>query len=244
MDKKNTLLLTVIAIATLLVAVVGATFAYFTAQTGTGATTPVTVTTSTSDSLTYGSWAAIALTPNQENFAQGMGDQVGTTGGNVTLQANADTTAEYCYKAALNITTNQLTYSVKDTNNDGTEDDPTPELVISVTKTAGVTAGLPAGEDGTGAIASSTGTVIQLFTNEDITTRTTNLEFPTAQGGTDYIHKLSAAANQKIEDAWSITVTFKNLNVDQQVNTNKLFAANLVYTTVDCTTGNPVTSGS
>jgi len=31
MDKKNTMLLTVIAVATLLVAVVGATFAYFTA---------------------------------------------------------------------------------------------------------------------------------------------------------------------------------------------------------------------
>ena len=31
-NKKNTILLTVIAVATLLVAVVGATFAYFTAQ--------------------------------------------------------------------------------------------------------------------------------------------------------------------------------------------------------------------
>lgn len=38
MEKKNTILLTVIAVATLLVAVVGATFAYFTASTqGTGA---------------------------------------------------------------------------------------------------------------------------------------------------------------------------------------------------------------
>lgn len=35
MDKKNTMLLTVIAVATLLVAVVGATFAYFTASTAT-----------------------------------------------------------------------------------------------------------------------------------------------------------------------------------------------------------------
>lgn len=36
MEKKNTILLTVIAVATLLVAVVGATFAYFTATTGLG----------------------------------------------------------------------------------------------------------------------------------------------------------------------------------------------------------------
>ena len=36
MEKKNTILLTVIAVATLLVAVVGATFAYFTATATTG----------------------------------------------------------------------------------------------------------------------------------------------------------------------------------------------------------------
>lgn len=48
MEKKNTVLLTVIAVATLLVAVVGATFAYFTATTtptGNGGTTDVTTTT-------------------------------------------------------------------------------------------------------------------------------------------------------------------------------------------------------
>jgi len=43
MDKKNTMLLTVIAVATLLVAVVGATFAYFTvSSTNSTATTSVT----------------------------------------------------------------------------------------------------------------------------------------------------------------------------------------------------------
>lgn len=43
MDKKNTMLLTVIAVATLLVAVVGATFAYFSVQGGVaGNTTAVT----------------------------------------------------------------------------------------------------------------------------------------------------------------------------------------------------------
>lgn len=48
MEKKNTILLTVIAVATLLVAVVGATFAYFTASTnpdGSGGTDTVNTTT-------------------------------------------------------------------------------------------------------------------------------------------------------------------------------------------------------
>jgi len=48
MDKKNTMLLTVIAVATLLVAVVGATFAYFTASnTNDNQTTVVTGQTTT-----------------------------------------------------------------------------------------------------------------------------------------------------------------------------------------------------
>lgn len=52
MEKKNTILLTVIAVATLLVAVVGATFAYFTAtNTNTGAGQSAEVTTNTVGSV-------------------------------------------------------------------------------------------------------------------------------------------------------------------------------------------------
>ena len=75
MEKKNTILLTVIAIATLLVAVVGATFAYFTASVstnegngGTGTTTVKSKTTATA-SMDLGTNASdiktqITLTPN------------------------------------------------------------------------------------------------------------------------------------------------------------------------------------
>ena len=45
MEKKNTLLLTVIAVATLLVAVVGATFAYFSLTTSGGSSTEATIST-------------------------------------------------------------------------------------------------------------------------------------------------------------------------------------------------------
>ena len=46
-NRKNTILLTVIAVATLLVAVVGATFAYFTAQGGDDVSKNINVTTET-----------------------------------------------------------------------------------------------------------------------------------------------------------------------------------------------------
>ena len=53
MEKKNTILLTVIAVATLLVAVVGATFAYFTASTaGSGDNSTGTVNTATVGNVT------------------------------------------------------------------------------------------------------------------------------------------------------------------------------------------------
>ena len=52
MEKKNTVLLTVIAVATLLVAVVGATFAYFTAtNTGTGDSDTASATTAQVSSI-------------------------------------------------------------------------------------------------------------------------------------------------------------------------------------------------
>lgn len=54
MEKKNTVLLTVIAIATLLVAVVGATFAYFSASvTSTDKTTVTTTTAKANDVFSY-----------------------------------------------------------------------------------------------------------------------------------------------------------------------------------------------
>ena len=54
MDKKNTMLLTVIAVATLLVAVVGATFAYFSVTvSGNNTATNVTGNTGKVATLTY-----------------------------------------------------------------------------------------------------------------------------------------------------------------------------------------------
>ncbi len=50
-NKKNTMILTIVAVATLLVAVVGATFAYFSTGIGGSSTTKATVTTATPGSI-------------------------------------------------------------------------------------------------------------------------------------------------------------------------------------------------
>ena len=52
-NRQNTALLTVIAVATLLVAVVGAIFAYFTTTSNTGSTSTITATTGTM-AITFG----------------------------------------------------------------------------------------------------------------------------------------------------------------------------------------------
>ena len=60
MEKKNVVLLTVIAVATLLTAMVGSTFAFFTAQvTGTGNTTEVVNASTAEVTATYSDGSAI-----------------------------------------------------------------------------------------------------------------------------------------------------------------------------------------
>ena len=55
-NRKNTILLTVIAVATLLVAVVGATFAYFTAKGGGTVTNNIEVKTGKYGDTSYDFW--------------------------------------------------------------------------------------------------------------------------------------------------------------------------------------------
>ncbi|MDE6285307.1 MAG: hypothetical protein K2M17_06130 [Bacilli bacterium] len=209
MDKKNTLLLTVIAVATLLVAVVGATFAYFTAQTGEGQSAPIKVTTATNDTLEYGSFDPINISATQQNFGQGEGNRIGTTSGQVTLKANTETATEYCYTASIDVTENTFGY---------TTEAHTPELIFTATKNS-----------------------TNIFTNYDITTikvgnasAENGLRIPTTAGGTNYIHVISANAGQTVNDAWSATVQFVNLDSDQEANTGKSFKASLNFATVSC----------
>lgn len=101
MEKKNTILLTVIAVATLLVAVVGATFAYFTAAaTGTGTGTASTGTTANVGdneiALTHTGDTADVAYPGGLMVA-GAKIEATTTGANTlnaayTLNATVDTT--------------------------------------------------------------------------------------------------------------------------------------------------------
>ena len=126
MEKKNTLLLTVIAIATLLVAVVGATFAYFQAQLGSGASANVTVTTQSTDQLTFNAVQLVVGPATQTNFYEGAGNLSDTKSASVSLSPSTGGNATYCYTATLNVTANTFEYTTGVTA--------TPELTISASK--------------------------------------------------------------------------------------------------------------
>lgn len=224
-NKKNTILLTVIAVATLLVAVVGATFAYFTAQGGKSAQADVTVKTGTAASTSFGTWDAIAIYADQTTFAQDAGDATGSSTGEVSwtapgaTQTYTPTEAErsMCYTATLQITKN--TFVVSSTNTTGL-----PELVFKAEM------GHMTGEGKTKQFTSEKVVINDL----DITTTKTNIQIPTAAGETTYVHKLVADAGATVTDAWKLTVTLKNLDVDQNDNTGKEFVGAVVFDKATC----------
>lgn len=211
-NKKNTILLTVIAVATLLVAVVGATFAYFTAQGGSTSQADIIVKTGTAASSAFGTYTAISIYADQNNFAEGKGDQTGSSTGTVSwtapgaTQTYKPTEAErtMCYTATLNVESNTFVVSSQNTAGD-------PELLFTAQK----------------------GTT-KVIENMDITTTKTDVQIPTAAGGSTYIHKLTAEAGETVTEDWTLTVTLKNLAVDQNDNTGKSFSGAVKFTKADC----------
>lgn len=93
MEKRNTLLLTVIAIATLLVAVAGATFAYFASEANTDAVLPVTATTGQMASLTAITEDSIVIDVTADKMLKSeAGDDkaaVVTDDGKITVELDA-----------------------------------------------------------------------------------------------------------------------------------------------------------
>lgn len=217
-NKKNTILLTVIAVATLLVAVVGATFAYFTASGAQGTTGNVTVSTGTAASSEFGVIKALNLYADATTFAQGGDDVTGETTGTVkwtapgATQEHTPDEAErsFCYTAALNITANTFTVSAANTEK-------LNELEFTAKKGSTV--------------------LLDKVSLVDLDTKvgkTGSINIPTTAGGSEYTHKLIADAGASLTDEWTITVTLKNLDMNQNENTGKQLTGQIAFTKVNC----------
>ena len=207
MQNKKQIILSIIAIVTLAILVIGASFAYFAAQGNTSAQTSATVKTYTVDVFSFETGAPISFSLNQDNFASGKDNQTGSTFAKAILTANNKTnTATDHYNLYLNISENTFTY---------TQDENTPELLLTIKDTSGNEITSITGlthktvTDGKGAsisgfdITTKSG-VITLFDNREIT------------------------ANPAKTEEWNITVTFVNYNADQSANAGKSFRGQIL----------------
>ena len=224
--KKNTILLTVIAVATLLVAVVGATFAYFTAQGGAAVDANINVATGSQASADFGTINDMTIYADATTFAKGAGNREGTSTGTVKWTApgaTADHTPEelertFCYTVTIKVNANTFGYTTEDNK---------AELLLNITKDANeITTGI------TGLTYTSVvdGKGITL-NGWDITTGTPTIEIP---GDSGNVHKIIADAGAEKTNSWQTKVTLVNLDADQNGNTNKNFAAVLSFSKVKC----------
>ena len=112
-NKKN-LLFTVIGAITLIVVTLGATYAYFVAQSGGGVNIDTNVITGTTDNLSFSFGDSINIQANQENFGQGMGNLSDATTASAMLRSNDVTnTARATYNIYLIIENNNFVYGLE-----------------------------------------------------------------------------------------------------------------------------------
>ncbi len=225
MDKEkgngNTVLLTVIGVATLLVALVGATFAYFSATITSTAKESIYITTVNPIALKYVGSSAIKL----ENIAPGESGTSTFTVENATTAEEGATGVVQTYDLHLIVEENGL---VNKSTDDSTGTEQTADNQLVVTVTGAVTTAGHAKNDTTDTAntikALATGTTVGLAGTEagvyDLTDGTT-----AAAAGKDYL----LLDDQEIlvggKHTYTVTVDFRNNNLNQNVNKGKTFKA-------------------
>ena len=207
MEKNKTKILIVVAIVALAFLIVGATYAYFTAQIGDGKRAEINVTTYTTDVLTFATGDAINLEADQTTFGKDKGSVSGATYASALLTANNKTNkAVEHYYLYLNIEKNTFTYSLNDNK---------PELIMTITD-----------KDGNEVknIEGLTYTEVTDRTNKKIS----GYDITTKNGLVTIFNNREIIAEPKAEDKWNITITFVNYEADQNANAGKVLSTKLI----------------
>ena len=207
MEKKKMVIYSIVALVTLALLVVGATYAYFQNQYGSASNADVSVTTYTTDMLTFETGSNINISADQETFAEGKGNRIGSTFARATLQANNKTnTATAKYNVYLNIENNTFTYT-----NTGT-----PELLLQVINK---TTGTP--------ITSITGLNYKTVTDGK-NTSISGFDITNKSGLITILNNKEINASPKTIEEYTITITFINHNYDQNINAGKSFNSKVI----------------
>ena len=205
-NKRNTML-TVFGISVLVIALVGSTFAYFTAQQGGTSTQDVSVTSNTTDNLSFTIGNDITFTASEANFYQGGNNVSGSTSAQALLTPNNNTNqATMNYYMYLNLTSNPTVYSTGNTNEDA-------ELVLQVF-------------DGSNQLVTLTGLGSQVALGNGY-----GYDITGQEGLITLLNNHAITANgSATTENWSVVITLVNLNLDQNDNTNKTITGEIIMT--------------
>ena len=206
-NKKQALILSIVAVVTLIALVVGATYAYFKAQGGTGSSTEVKVTTYTTDMLTFTTGSAISLYADQSSFGQEKGSLSGETFAKATLVANNKTNeATDNYYVYFNIENNTFKYTLGEDK---------PELILTVTA--------PDGSEVT-SLPGLTHTTVQDRENKSIS----GFDVTTTNGLITIANKKTITATPNAEEEYTLKLTFVNYEGDQTANATSTLSAKVM----------------
>ena len=269
-NRKSTILLTVIAVATLLVAVVGATFAYFTAQGGAAANTPVTVQTYKTSTGSFNlEGAELSISASQQNFVengnslQDTGTATATfTGATGTGESGANVEQDFCYTVSLEVAAGAngfIAENVPVSEGSGTVAANNPDVLLF---NASINNGTDNALDDNGSlgaatwVASSTGYQLSTGTAGQTTTFSgfdiialDEGKYPvvingaTTTAGSVNVYKLTSNGTAADTDTWTFSLTLVNTTEDQNTLTGTSgisYASKIVFDQVSCTDGSVV----
>ena len=201
-NEKKMLALSFLGVLTFIAVVVGATYAYFTAQGGGTGNIDINATTNTTDNLSFQVGNAISLTANQEDFGSGAGNKSGSTYARATLTANnATNNATRHYYVYLDITSNDFEYTTVDEQ---------AELLLKVT-------------DPTGAEVTTLGS-LERKTSGGVT----GFDITETTGLITIADNYEIVSTGTEEQEWQIEIIFVNLDSDQNGNAGKSFSSQLI----------------
>ncbi len=228
MDKKNTLLLTVIAVATLLVAVVGATFAYFTASSGTNEASEVNVQTRSVD-VTSTTATDVTMVVQLSDMVQGNG-----ANDHSVYKNNTDATIQLENSVGAAGGTRTCSYNIVYTPRADGVYVTTPEAVTNSLREFTIQATANVVGSGTSSV-----TTIPEYDLGTISTAT-----PTNLNATPITFAVTGAVdgNESSSITWTFDVRYYNLAIDQTVNAGKTFGGSLEFVETGselCTTVTP-----
>ena len=207
MEKKKVKLFSAIALTTLALLVVGATYAYFKAQGGTGSSADVNVTTYTTDMLTFTTGNAISLYADQSTFGQEKGSLSGETFAKAKLVANNKTNeATDNYYVYFNIENNTFKYTLGEDK---------PELILTVTG--------PDGNEVT-EISGLTHKVVQDRENKSVS----GFDVTTTNDLITIVNKKTITATPRAEEQYTLKLTFVNYEGDQTANATSGLSAKVM----------------